>query len=221
MSNINRILIDSRFRTPDSRSISDFRVELPESVQMGENMFCVVCDISLPVTWYTVERNVNDKLYFRIYQADGTTYSDYIMQLTSRNYNRSQVAEELTTRFQALGVPLSANDDPFRNLMRIELPVSSTLSFMVFTNADLKTRCNNTWAGEFYNPINPQSINDMIANANRNMQKYDAVSKFEGGQFSIVPHATLYIVSPQLGTFGNLGPQGERYLEKSHCHSRS
>jgi hypothetical protein len=214
MSRINRILIDSRFRTLDSRSTSDFRVEIPESVQMDDNMSCVVCDISLPITWYVVERDVNDKLYFRIYQANGTTYNDYILQMTSRNYNRGEVAEELTTRFAALNVPLSVNEDPFRNLLRIELPAGSALSFMIFTNADLKTKCNDTWLGAYYNTLNPQSINDMIGNSDRSMQKYNVANKFEGGQFSVVPHATLYIVCPQLGTFGNLGPQGERDILK-------
>jgi len=46
------------------------------------------------------------------------------------------------------------------------------------------------------------------------MQRYDVVRLFEGGQFSAVPHSTLYIVSPQLGTFGNIGPQGERDVLK-------
>jgi len=85
---------------------------------------------------------------------------------------------------------------------------------MVFTNSDLKNRCNDTWRGEYYNVLNTQSINDMIGNSDRSMQRYDVVRLFEGGQFSAVPHSTLYIVSPQLGTFGNIGPQGERDVLK-------
>ena len=216
MSNINRVLIDSRFRTPDSKSTSDFRVELPEGLQMGEQMACVTCDISLPVTWYTIETNVNDKLYFRIYEEeDGViTYKDYIMQLPSRNYNRTQVAETLTAGFLAMNVPLSASEDIFRNEIRIFLPTTSPLSFMIFTNTDLRSRCNNTWLGEYYIPSNPQSINDMLANSERDMKRYDALNRFQSGRFRIVPHPVLYIVCPQLGTFGNLGPQGERDILK-------
>jgi len=185
-------------------------VELPEGLQMGEQMACVTCDISLPVTWYTAETDINDKLHFRVYEEDGVASKDLVIQLSSRNYNRTEVAEELNTRFRALSVPLSANEDPFRNLIRIFLPTSSPLSFMIFTNKDLRTRCNNTWLGEYYAPSNPQSINDMLANSDRDMQRYNALNRFESGQFSVLPHTVLYIVCPQLGTFGNLGPQGER-----------
>jgi len=58
-------------------------VEIPESLQMDDNMSCVVCDIRLPITWYSVERDVNDKLYFRIYQSNEPSYNDYILQTTS------------------------------------------------------------------------------------------------------------------------------------------
>jgi len=189
-------------------------VELPEGLQMGEQMACVTCDISLPVTWYTVETNVNGKLYFRVYEEEGSAYKDYIVQLPNRNYDRTEVAETLNARFHAMNVPFSANENPFRNLIRIFLPTVSPLSLMVFTNRDLRTRCNNTWLGEYFAPSNPQSINDMLANSDRDMQKYNALKGFENGQFSILPHTVLYIVCPQLGTFGNLGPQGERDILK-------
>jgi hypothetical protein len=210
MASLNRILIDSRFRQPDSTSTSDFRVELPETVLLDNGLGCVVFDICVPVTWYTVEENVNDKFYFRLYQADGVTFSDYIMPITSRIYSRAEVAEELSIQFTSLDVPLRANDDPFRNIIRIFLPSDSAQSFMVFTNLDLRSRCNNTWQGEFYSSINPQSVNDMIGNADATMRKYTSSVIFEGGQFNGVPHHTLYIKSPQLGTFRTLGPQGER-----------
>jgi hypothetical protein len=210
MSSVNRILIDSRFRQVDSKSTTDFRVELPETIYMDSGMTCVLWDICLPVTWLTVEPDVNDKLYFRIYQSDATTFSDYIMNITSRNYNRSEVVEELNAQFLALGVDLRANEDPYRNLIRIFLPVGSNLAFMIFTNLDLRSRCNNTWRGEYYSSTNPQSINDMIGNAEHNMKRYTAASIFEGGQFNAAPYRTLYITCPQLGNFRSLGPQGER-----------
>jgi len=41
-------MIDSRLRQVDSRSTSDFRIELPETIQMDDNMGCIVTDIVLP-----------------------------------------------------------------------------------------------------------------------------------------------------------------------------
>lgn len=214
MSSVNRILIDSRFRQPDSTSTTDFRVELPETVYMDTGMTCVVWNVCIPITWHTVEENLNDKLYFRIYQSDPATYKDYIMRITSRNYTRSEVFEQLNKQFEALNVALRANEDPFRNLIRIFLPAGNNQSFMIFSNQDLRSRCNNTWQGEYYSAMNPQSINDMIGNSEHNMKIYTAISLFEGGQFNIMPHNTLYITCPQLGNFRSLGPQGERDIIK-------
>ena len=76
---VNRIMIDSRFRQVDSRSTFDFLLELPETIQMDSGMSCIVTDNVLPITWYTVEPGVNDKLYLRMYESDGVTYVDHII----------------------------------------------------------------------------------------------------------------------------------------------
>ena len=50
MSVVNRILVDSRFRQPDSRSTTDFRVELPETITVEDGMSCVVTDVRILAT---------------------------------------------------------------------------------------------------------------------------------------------------------------------------
>jgi hypothetical protein len=87
---------------------------------------------------------------------------------------------------------------------------------MIHTNLDLRDSVNNTWNGVYYNRVNPQSINDMIGNSLNKMKIYSSTDIFEGGQFSAFPNQTLYIVSPQLGSFRSLGPLGERDILKKH-----
>jgi len=65
-----------------------------------------------------------------------------------------------------------------------------------------------------YNRINPQSIHDMIGTSLTKMKGNTDI--FEWGHFSVFPHQTLYIVSPQLGSFRSLGPLGERDILKKH-----
>jgi hypothetical protein len=97
------------------------------------------------------------------------------------------------------------------------LPVApNNVSFQVFSNLDLKTRCNNTWQGQFFSPTNPQSVNDIIGNSDFRMQVYNKTNFFEGGSFNAVPHHTINILCPQLGTFKSLGPQWERNILKKH-----
>ena len=50
----------------------------------------------------------------------------------------------------------------------------------------------------------------MMGNSDRSMQRYNVANLVEGGQFNIMPHATLCIVSPQLTTPTNIRPQGDR-----------
>jgi hypothetical protein len=122
----------------------------------------------------------------------------------------------MTQLFTDAGIPLQANEDPYRNLIRIFNSGENARSFSVFTNNDLKKRCNNTWTGEYYMTTNPQSVNDMMANSEGSMTIYNASKIFEGGQFSSLPNQSVYILCPQLGNFRSMGPQGERDILKKH-----
>ena len=215
MPPVNRIMIDSRMRQVDSQSTSDFRIELPETIQMDDSMGCVVTDIVLPITWYTIEPDVNDKIYLRLYlDAITQEYTDYILTLPSRNYRRSELAAALNAVFVAHNLPLTSNDDPFRNIIRIGLPVGAPERFMVFSDVDLVTRANTTWKGEYYSSSNPQSINNIIGNSEYRMKVYTATNGFVGGSYNGLPHHTVYLVCPQLGNFRSIGPLGERDILK-------
>ena len=59
---LKKIYIDSRDRTPDSRSASNFKIELQQTVQMPDNTVFYVTDVCIPNVWNTIEENFNDKL---------------------------------------------------------------------------------------------------------------------------------------------------------------
>ena len=50
---------DSRFRTRDSNSDSDFMFELKEPLDIPDNTVCYVDGISIPRTWRTIESHNN------------------------------------------------------------------------------------------------------------------------------------------------------------------
>ena len=54
--------IDSRFRTVNSVSGSDFKFELKEQLDLPDNTACYADDISIPHTWRTTESQ-NNKVY--------------------------------------------------------------------------------------------------------------------------------------------------------------
>ena len=47
---IRKLYIDSRFRTQDSESSSDFEIELPQAVNITKNALGWVSDLHLPVS---------------------------------------------------------------------------------------------------------------------------------------------------------------------------
>ena len=55
---IKKINIDSRFKTKDSKSNSDCKYELVESIQLPDKCVWFVDDVVIPVSWYNIdERN--------------------------------------------------------------------------------------------------------------------------------------------------------------------
>ena len=56
---IQKIYIDSRFRTANSKSESDFNVELPRSFNVPDGVVAHIDDIVIPVSWTTVDERNN------------------------------------------------------------------------------------------------------------------------------------------------------------------
>ena len=63
---IKKIYVDTRFKTKDSVSNSNFKIELGQSLQFPENTVFYIDDICIPHSWSTIEQGLNDKLYFRV-----------------------------------------------------------------------------------------------------------------------------------------------------------
>ena len=60
---LKKICIDSRDRTADSKSASNFEIELPNTVQMPGNIVFCVSDVCVPHVWKTVEEGFNDNMF--------------------------------------------------------------------------------------------------------------------------------------------------------------
>ena len=81
---IKKIYIDSRHRTADSKSTADFKINLPNNNTLPFNTAFYITDITVPVSWYTVEAGRNDTIYFRI---NGTDYAPSKCTLPEGNYS--------------------------------------------------------------------------------------------------------------------------------------
>ena len=101
MDKIKKAYVDSRFRTRDSNSGSDFKLELKEALDLPDNTVCYSDDISIPHTWRTIESH-NNKFYIifeMMYLAGGGyeiteeyNYNPYVLELPQGNYTGPQMA---------------------------------------------------------------------------------------------------------------------------------
>mgnify|MGYP000518002737 FL=1 len=70
---IKKVYIDTRFKTADSRSDSDFYVELPRTLNIPDKCACYIDDIVIPVSWNTIDER-NQNLYLQVdFDASATT----------------------------------------------------------------------------------------------------------------------------------------------------
>ena len=56
---MQKIYIDSRFRTANSKSETDFNIELPRSFNVPDGVVAHIDDIVVPVSWSTIDERNN------------------------------------------------------------------------------------------------------------------------------------------------------------------
>ena len=82
-----KIYVDSQYKLPESLTSSSFKIELPFSVTMPHNAIFTVDEICIPHAWYSIEKDIHDKLY--LYDMDMTSRerASIIIQVPPGNYN--------------------------------------------------------------------------------------------------------------------------------------
>ena len=101
---ITKVYIDSRFKTKDSKSNSDFKYELVESIQLPDKCAAYVDDVIIPVSWYNIDEH-NRYLYVRRFEDLTNTKTDRIVPIEISNHTpdtlTDSVQEALNTAYGA------------------------------------------------------------------------------------------------------------------------
>ena len=213
MSNIlpiKKIFVDSRYSTADSSSDSDFRIQLGRNIFLPDDCIMHIENAVIPHSWYTIEKGINDGMYFQVTQ--NTTTSFYKITIPSTNYTgaslQALLQSALNTAYPAL---FTVTYDALKNNMMISISGANKV-FKVLTDAELSTYVNNTWTGPSYDSNNPSSCNDIITNRTNNF--CSPINPFISGCLNLQGFRSVYISSSNLSNFNTLGARGENSIIK-------
>ena len=95
MLNTRKIYIDTRFKAPESKSNSDFVIDLPVTVEIPE-CICFVNDFVIPVSW-TVCDYRNKNMYYSVNFLSTLSYHTFAVE--EKNYNGDSLSVELKAKF--------------------------------------------------------------------------------------------------------------------------
>ena len=99
---MQKIYIDSRFKTANSKSDSDFNVELPRSFNVPDGVVAHIDDLVIPVSWRTVDDR-NNQCHVSFWTT-GTSVNvrESTFTLDSSNYDGTTFASALQAKLTTL-----------------------------------------------------------------------------------------------------------------------
>ena len=217
---LKKIYIDSRDRTVDSKSASNFKIELPNTVQMPDNTVFFVTDVCVPHVWKTIEEGFNDRLYLMystpLPPAPGSIGRHVIVYLTEGNYKLAELAAHIQTQINASiddvaksYTTFAVTADTTNNSLTISMTgSSSTVSFKLYTDAEVVSTIGLYWIGS--DPGNLKSANDVLTL----VSPMKITTSYQTGFVNLTHTNNVYITSPNLGSFDTLATFSNNIIKK-------
>ena len=189
---IKKIYIDSRQKTEDSVSHTDFRVDLPiGNLELPKNTGFYITDITIPISFYTIEKGRNDTIYFII--GPTSPLEDplrCVKQIPEGNYNlvslNNAIADIMNTGYLTPSnsiIPSKFLSMPSLSTNKIVIGNNHN-NFEILTDLQVLEHIVSGWAAASY-PMN--SINNMI-------QSFTPKTIIRGVDFFIQVMSTCFLL---------------------------
>ncbi len=216
---MQKIYIDSRFRTANSKSETDFNVELPRSFNVPDGVVAHIDDIVIPVSWSTIDER-NNTAYVAFYILN--TMRDKVITFDSKNYDGATFATALQQKLTAAVVGFSHNGIPVVPVFSCAYePLENNLTISITENPD----ANFTgFKLEFYNDeklrtkfkyTSPNSINTVIGNTKETLITASSPYKCYLDLFNT---RNLYLTSSALCSYDTVSNFGmDTIIKKIPC----
>ena len=144
------IFIDSKYRTEQSKSSSDFSIELNENLETPEGTRMYVTDISIGAVWKTTEVGFYEYMYVMVFNGD-TLVKNFRHYLGNKVYFAEQLCFDIvegmnnnTTDLTAGGIFVYSYSSATRT---VEIKVKDGLPYTIKipTDDELENYVNGIW----------------------------------------------------------------------------
>ena len=207
MLQVKKIYVDTKYKTANSISSSDFSIELANTILTPDNCAYYVSDVCIAHAWYTIEKDVNDRFYLQIEYNNLT--SDIVLTLDSKKYIGADLAVEILAELNKL-VDYTNRFTITYDVSRHDITIMCDFGykFKVLTKKYILTKLNNSWTGFNYDSANPHDINTyMLRLIDGVSPLYTSTSFFTSPGLDLQPIRNIYISS----TMGNNSTMGPRH----------
>ena len=197
---IKKIYIDSRFKSSDSASHSDFKIDLPISFLMPEDTGFYIDDVCIPHTWYPIAER-NNVIVFKYNNSNKIAY------VTPGNYSVLNLGLAIVS---AMNLALNVTDcfastyDAKTNKLTIKLieELKALNVFQIYTDHFVE---------EIAPSVAHRTINTMTNNfTQKPLDNSDDVS----GYIDMYPLRNIYMTATGLGNFNTMSVAGDRNIVK-------
>ena len=217
---VKKIYVDSKYKTADSVSDSNFKFQLSQTVSLPDECKFYVSDVSIPHSWQTVNE-FNSKLYLRVFYTAGSNVGqreDYILDLNQKSYIGTTFATMLKSKIQEKLPSITTIQCSFDSTTnKLSLTINDDIEFQFLTDRELiqdTIGANNfAWNGDSYNKNDLKSANNIMSNTSHTSNAHVNTHPFNN-HLNLQPIRNIYIHSPNLGNFQTLGARGEQTIIK-------
>jgi hypothetical protein len=221
---IKKIYIDTRQRTADSASHSDFSIDLPTTILMPDDTGFYVEDVCLPMSWYTVEEGVNDLLLWGMQLLGFPGALPRMDYIPTGVYTTEELGVAIVKVMNAYFGPAATARFESRytkaqNALTIKWVDSYNANngvsfFCIFTNSQISEIIAGAPAsGGVYSQIHlDRSINDLLKNTGG--LNYTKTFPFVSGSLDMNPLRNAYLTCTGLGNFSTMSLTGDRNIIK-------
>ena len=211
---MKKIYIDSRFRTKNSKSETDFSIELPRSFNVPDGVVAHIDDIVIPVSWTAIDER-NNQCYINV--SCGAAVKDANFTFDSQNYDGANLATDFAAKLNTAVVgfvPLPVfvcTYDVLANILTISMTDARNEALRISVPIRLQILTDETLT--FGPPAisNPNTINTIIRNTTRTVITEAAPYKC---YLDLFPTRNLYLTSSALASYDTVSNFGNDTIIK-------